>query len=754
MGGMSAIIAEFLAESAENLDSMDQDLVALEKEPSNTEISERVFRTIHTIKGTCGFLAFSKLEAVTHSAETVLAHLRDGNLELTPEVTTTLLKAVDSVREIRAHSGKDGGEGDGVYSDVEEELDAIDREVAKSKKKTPPKTDKAAAGKDRPKAKTPPAPANELAEEVTPETARRDLGLKDSPATEDPALPTVGEASLRVDISVLDLLMNLVGELVLARNQISQNLGGESTPALISASHRLDSITGDLQEAVMQARMQPISVILSTLPRFVRDLSVASGKEIDIDIQGQETDLDKSVIEAIKTSLLHLVRNAVDHGIETPEQREKAGKPRTGKISLRAAHEGGSVAIEVRDDGNGLDSERILQRATEVGLVTPDELEHLTRTQIEQFVFRPGFSTVHEVTNVSGRGVGLDVVRANVESIGGAVEMQSEAHRSTTIKIKIPLTLAIVSVILVRAGGQRFALPQASVVELVRLGQGDRELGIEHLHGVPVYRLRGRLLPLVVLSEQLGLSSGGIDSEESIIVLQGDNHRFGLLVDSIDDSQEIVVKPLGRRLGRLPFAGATILGDGSITLILDVFRIGLGAGVVSDARVRALTADSSHVESVRTPGLQSFLLLQGADDERMAVDLSRVSRLESMDRGHIERVGGNPVVQYRGEILPLIDLQRALPERRASRRSETAEPRSDVSVVICTIDGRSCGLLVHRIIDIVDADLSDSKAGSREGVRACSVIDGRINEIIDLAAVIRLVDPNFFTGDAEPEGKA
>ena len=754
MGGMSAIIAEFLAESAENLDSMDQDLVALEKEPSNTEISERVFRTIHTIKGTCGFLAFSKLEAVTHSAETVLAHLRDGNLELTPEVTTTLLKAVDSVREILAHIGKDGGEGDGVYSDVEEELDAIDRDVAKSKKKTPSNTDKAAAGKDRPKAKAPPAPANELAEEVTPETARRDLGLKDSPATEDPALPTVGEASLRVDISVLDLLMNLVGELVLARNQISQNLGGESTPALISASHRLDSITGDLQEAVMQARMQPISVILSTLPRFVRDLSVASGKEIDIDIQGQETDLDKSVIEAIKTSLLHLVRNAVDHGIETPEQREKAGKPRTGKISLRAAHEGGSVAIEVRDDGNGLDSERILQRATEVGLVTPDELEHLTRTQIEQFVFRPGFSTVHEVTNVSGRGVGLDVVRANVESIGGAVEMQSEAHRSTTIKIKIPLTLAIVSVILVRAGGQRFALPQASVVELVRLGQGDRELGIEHLHGVPVYRLRGRLLPLVVLSEQLGLSSGGIDSEESIIVLQGDNHRFGLLVDSIDDSQEIVVKPLGRRLGRLPFAGATILGDGSITLILDVFRIGLGAGVVSDARVRALTADSSHVESVRTPGLQSFLLLQGADDERMAVDLSRVSRLESMDRGHIERVGGNPVVQYRGEILPLIDLQRALPERRASRRSETAEPRSDVSVVICTIDGRSCGLLVHRIIDIVDADLSDSKAGSREGVRACSVIDGRINEIIDLAAVIRLVDPNFFTGDAEPEGKA
>ncbi len=746
MGGMSAIIAEFLAESVENLDSMDQDLVALEKDPSSTEVIERIFRTIHTIKGTCGFLAFSKLEAVTHSAETVLAHLRDGHLELTPEITTTLLRAVDSVREILAHIEKDGGEGDGVYSDVEQELDAIDRSVQDTEKmKAAAKKDSPAVDDVRAEPETPPAPAKELAEEVTPETAKRDLDKVSPPTKEEAAPPTVGESSLRVDISVLDLLMNLVGELVLARNQISQNLSVDSPPALISASQRLDSITGDLQEAVMRARMQPISAILSTLPRFVRDLSVASGKEIEIDIQGQETDLDKSVIEAIKTSLLHLVRNAVDHGIETPEQREKSGKPRAGQISLRAAHEGGNVAIEVRDDGNGLDPERIRERALAAGLVRPDEAEGLSQNQIEQFVFRPGFSTARKVTNVSGRGVGLDVVRSNVESIGGAVEMQSEPHRSTTFKIKIPLTLAIVSVILVRSQGRRFAVPQASVVELVRLGRGDEELGIEHLHGVPVYRLRGRLLPLVTLSEQLGLSSGGIDREECIIVLQGDNHQFGLLVDSIDDSQEIVVKPLGRRLGGLPYAGATILGDGSITLILDVFRIGLAAGVVSDARVRALTADPTVVEAAPATGLHRVLMLQGADDERMALDLSRVSRLESLDRSRLESVGGNLVVQYRGEILPMIDLQRALPERRTSRRSEPSDPVNDASVVICTIDGRSCGLLVHKILDIVDADLSDSTSGSREGVQACSVIDGRINEIIDLAAVIRLVDPSFFT---------
>jgi two-component system, chemotaxis family, sensor kinase CheA len=742
MGGMSAIIGEFLAESVENLDSVDQDIVTLEKDPSNTEVIERVFRTIHTIKGTCGFLAFSKLEAVTHSAETVLALVRDGNLDLTPEITTTLLKAIDSVREILAHIEKDETEGDGDYSEIARELDAIDQIAKEGKKKPPPQVKTKPAEKTKAKPATKKTP--DLVEEVTPETAKRDLGDREAPTAVDTVGPTVGESSLRVDISVLDRLMNLVGELVLARNQISQNLSHESNLALTTASQRLDSITGELQEAVMRARMQPISSILSTLPRFVRDLAITSGKELEIEIQGQETDLDKSVLEAIKTSLLHLVRNAVDHGIESPQDREKAGKPRAGKIMLRAAHEGGSVAIEVRDDGKGLDSERILERAISAGIVNPELGEDLTHSQIEQFVFRAGFSTARKVTNVSGRGVGLDVVRTNVESIGGVIEMQSEPSQSTTFRIKIPLTLAIVSVILVRSGGQRFALPQASVVELVRLGRGDNELGIEKLHGVPVYRLRGRLLPLVSLSEELGLTSSGSGSEESIIVLQGDNRQFGLLVDSIDDSQEIVVKPLGRRLTGLPFAGATILGDGTITLILDVFRVGLAAGVVSDTRARALSADPA-ASPVSATGLTRVLLIRGRDDERMALDLSRVSRLESLDRGRIERVGDNLVVQYRGEILPMIDLQRALPERRSNRRNEPSQNVDDASVVICTIDGRSCGLLVHRILDIVDADLSDATAGSRQGIEACSVIDGRINEIIDLAGVIRLSDPDFFS---------
>ncbi|MCU0302755.1 MAG: chemotaxis protein CheW [Thermoanaerobaculales bacterium] len=740
---MSAIIAEFLAESVENLDSMDQDLVTLEKDPGNTEVIERIFRTIHTIKGTCGFLAFGKLEGVTHAAETVLAHLRDGNLELTVEITTTLLKAVDSVREILAHIEKDETEGDGDYTAISEELEAIDRAAGAGKKKPPSKKTKktAGAGSLKPAQEAPPAPARERS--ITAETARKDLEGAGNGAAEDPIGPTVGESSLRVDVTVLDLLMNLVGELVLARNQLSQNLPGDSGAALTGAAQRLDSITGELQEAVMRARMQPISSILTKIPRFVRDLAVSAGKEVEIELHGQDTDLDKSVLEAIKTSLLHLMRNAVDHGIELPDERVARGKPRAGRVVLRAAHESGAVAIEVKDDGRGLDSERILERALEVGIVRPEEAPELSRSQIEQIVFRPGFSTAREVTNVSGRGVGLDVVRANVESIGGSVEMQSEAGRSTTFRIKIPLTLAIVSVILARVRGHRFAVPQASVVELVRLGRADGSLGIERLHGVPVYRLRGRLLPLVRLADELGLPDQGGPPEESIIVLQGDDRQFGLLVDSIDDSQEIVVKPLGHRLAGVPFAGATILGDGSITLILDVFRVGLAAGVVSDTRMHALTAETP-VMTAPAPGRSRMLLIQGSDDERLALDLGRVSRLETLDRGRIESVGDRLVVQYRGEILRLIDLETALPERRASRRTAPPDPRSEAVVVICNIDGRSCGLLVHRILDIVDADLTEATSASRRGVEACAVISGRVNEVIDLPKVIESSDPGFF----------
>jgi len=735
MGGMDAIIAEFLAESTENLDQLDQDLISLEKNPSDLEVFSRIFRTIHTIKGTCGFLAFQKLEAVTHAGESVLGLLRDGTLALRPDITTELLAMIDAVRAILANIDRTGGEGDEDYSALIDRLRAVEQhpgvEPEDAKKKPAAATDD-----DN--------PAKQV-KDAGPATEDEEAG-DEGHSLELTSSPALAESNLRVDVRVLDNLMNLVGELVLARNQLVQHITASTDPQLAASSQRLDGITGELQEAVMRTRMQPISSIWSKLPRFVRDLSLSFGKEVEIQMEGGDTGLDKSVIEAIKGSLLHLVRNAVDHGIESPEVRAERGKPSAGTLRLRAHHEGGSVVIEVKDDGGGLDHEKILARAIKGGLVDQESASTLSRQEIESFIFHPGFSTAAKITNISGRGVGLDVVRANIESIGGTIELSSDAGKSTTFRVKIPLTLAIVSVLLVAAGSSRIAIPQASVVELVRLAGDGADLGIEDLNGVPVCRLRGDLLPLVFLNKELALGghTGNAERQATIVVLQGDDRRFGLVVDAIEDSQEIVVKALGRRLAGLPFAGATILGDGQIALILDVFRLGLAAGVISDVRAHTLAAAVSAAVEGREERTR-LLCLQGRDDERIAVDFAQVSRLEKVPRSRIEVVGGHLVLQYGDEILQLVELQEALPERRKVRRTPTLRSEEEsIPMVVCTVAGRRFGLLVHRIVDIVDESLKARRPASRVGVRACTVVRDRVTEILDLEVVAKLADSDFF----------
>ncbi len=767
MGGMDSIIAEFLAESFENLDQLDQDLVSLEKHPDDLEVFGRIFRTIHTIKGTCGFLAFQKLEAVAHAGESLLARLRDGTLSLRPEITTDLLVMIDAVRTILTTIDRTGGEGDSGYTDLiarlqafeaaEAPVEEVDQKTAPSPagkktkaKKRPAQAKKTAsrAVSKKPETKTSSAEEHLPAPPGKPEEEETSDGLE---TLELAAIPAAAESNIRVDVRVLDHLMNLVGELVLARNQLVQRLSGGQDARLAASSQRLDSITGQLQEAVMRTRMQPISSIWQKLPRFVRDLALKFGKEVEIEMEGEETDLDKSVIEAIKGSLLHLVRNAVDHGIEAPDVRESQGKPRAGKLRLRAHHEGGNVIIEVRDDGRGLDQAQILERAIKAGFVDPADAETLDSREINSFVFRAGFSTAAKVTNISGRGVGLDVVRTNIESLGGSIELQSEAGKSTTFRLKIPLTLAIVTVLLSSAGRHRVAIPQASVVELVRLDGSGEDLGIEDLNGVPVYRLRGKLLPLVYLNRELDITRENPQSPTvNIVVLQGDDRRFGLIVDSIEDSQEIVVKPLGHMLAGVPFAGATILGDGQIALILDVFRLGLAAGVVSETRAHSIASQVSSAVLERQHQTR-LVALQGRSDERMAIDFDAVTRLEHFSRSAIEWVGDRQVVQYGDRILQLFDLQNALPERRQQARDSVASlDDQTVPVVVCTVKGRLVGLIAHRIVDIVEESLKARKAGSRDGVTACAVIQDRVTEILDLERIVQLADPGFF--DRETEG--
>jgi two-component system chemotaxis sensor kinase CheA len=762
---MDAIIAEFLAESVENLDQLDQDLVSLEKNPSDREVYGRIFRTIHTIKGTCGFLAFGNLESVTHVGESLLGRLRDGEIDLTPEITTDLLAMIDAVRAILGNIDANGTEGDEDFGALITRLKGHDdaagggnpkpkstakkatKKPAAAKKKAAAPKVKAKDSSSNAKTKKRPTP-KKAAEAPAAEPADTEDGHED---LELMSVPAAAETNIRVDVRVLDHLMNLVGELVLARNQLVQHLATAADSHLVSSSQRLDSITSELQEAVMRTRMQPISSIWQKLPRFTRDLALSFGKEVEFEMEGEDTDLDKSVIEAIKGSLLHLVRNSVDHGIEAPDIREARGKPRAGKLRLRAHHEGGNVVIEVRDDGGGLDHERIAARAVEGGLISEEESANLSRAATEALIFRPGFSTASKITNISGRGVGLDVVRTNIESLGGSIELQSDAGRSTTFRVKIPLTLAIVSVLLVRADDHRIAIPQASVVELIRLEGEGSKTGIEDLGGVPVYRLRGKLLPLVFLDHELGVGDGDeAASGANIVVLQGDDRQFGLVVAGVEDSQEIVVKPLGRSLSGLPFAGATILGDGQIALILDVYRLGLAAGVVSESRAHTIASQISHAVKRRAT-TERLVCLHGEDDERLAIDFEQVNRLEFFPRASLEQVGNQTVVQYGDEILPLIELQQTLPERRKEARNPSVRRDDTVPVVVCTVSGRRVGLVAHRIVDIIDEDLKARKAGSREGVRSCAVIRSRVTEILDLESLIRLSDPEFFERSIEQE---
>ena len=548
------------------------------------------------------------------------------------------------------------------------------------------------------------------------------------------------ETSIRVDVGLLDKLMNLVGELVLARNQILQ-LGAHRDAAFAGTTQRLNLITTELQEGVMKTRMQPIGNVWNKFPRVVRDLAHECGKRVRIEMEGAETELDRTIIEAIKDPLTHVVRNAVDHGIEAPEVRTARGKSATGRLTLRAFHEGGRVNIEISDDGAGIDPERVRQSAVRKGLVSVERAARMTEREAVGLVFMPGFSTADQVTRISGRGVGMDVVKTNVEKIGGSVEIHSAPGCGTALKIRIPLTLAIVPALIVTDDGERYAIPQVSLLELVRLEGATARTGIETIQGAPVYRLRGNLLPLVYLREALGSARPTVEANEdavlNIVVLQADDRQFGLVVDGVNDTEEIVVKPLGKEIkGVAVFAGATIMGDGRVALILDVLGLAQRGGVVTGVRDRAHNETATQTLS-EGENRQALLLFQVDDTSRLALPLSMVARLEEFPRDRVERAGRRDVVQYRGEILPLIDLCEVL---------GGSAPLDDgpLQVVVYAEQGRSVGLVVRRILDIVEEVPGIKHRATAHGLLGSTTIQGRVTDLLDVHGVIRAVDPTFF----------
>ncbi len=741
------IVGEFLIESYENLDQLDQDFVTLEEQPTNRDILSGIFRTIHTIKGTSGFLGYSKLEALTHVGENLLSKLRDGELVLVEEMTTALLAMVDSVREILGSIETAGSEPETNYDELAATLSRLlDAEpeqkprvgdiLIEEGKATPEDIAAAVAGQDTGDER--PIGQILVGEGVV---AQKDVSKALSKQVSSKG-QSAADSSIRVDVGLLDKLMNLVGELVLARNQIVQFTSSNAEAELVNASQRLSMITSELQEGVMKTRMQPIGTVWNKLPRVVRDLSVSCHKKINVEMEGKETELDKSLIEAIKDPLTHIVRNAVDHGIETPEVRVAAGKPEEGTMLLHAFHEGGQVNIVISDDGGGIPVEKVKAKALEKGVITPEQAESMADRDVQNLVFNAGFSTAAEVTNISGRGVGMDVVRSNIEKIGGSVEVQSTEGVGSTFKIKIPLTLAIVPALIVSNGGDRFAIPQVNLVELVRLDRGGAVNNIEKVHGTPVYRLRGKLLPLVYLDEVLELGRGSEVEDETdslnIVVLVADNRQFGLVVSDIHDSQEIVVRPLGKELKEVDvYAGATIMGDGQVALIIDILGMAQRAGMLSTERDRARVDHQDDDSQLEKGDRETLLVFRGPDDSRMAIPLSLVTRLEEFQWSTIERSGTQSVVQYRDEIMPLIEIGDALPERRSTPRSGEGEGAVEtVHVVVYSPEGRSVGLVVEEILDIVESSMDVQRPSSRLGVMGSVVLEERVTELLDLPGIV------------------
>jgi two-component system chemotaxis sensor kinase CheA len=676
---------EFIAESQEGLDRMERCLTELETRPGDSaQLVGEIFRAVHTIKGTTGFLGFERLEKLAHAGEHLLGSLREGKLVVTSELISGLLRLMDGLRSILALIEATGSEG----TRVGDEDSALIAELAA---------------------------LNEEGSVAAGATGSAAIVVGQSIAA--PAAVTgvaaLSDKTLRIDVEVLNRMMNLVGELVLTRNQMLQS-GVEATnfPEL---ARRLDSVTADLRETVMQARMQPVGNLFGKFPRMVRDLAQTCGREVRIEFSGQETGLDKSLLEAIKDPLTHAVRNAVDHGIEPPNVRVMAGKPSEGCLKLRAFHQSGSVVIELADDGAGIAIERVLAKAIERGLVTQEQAADMTEREALQLIFLPGFSTAAAVTTVSGRGVGMDVVRANVEKVGGSVELESKVGVGTTLRLRVPLTLAIVPALVVRSGGQSFALPQSALVELVYVPKRDEEKAVERMGTAELYRLRERLLPVVWLDRLLGLETRSGEDRHGfyMAVLEAEGCRYGLVVDDLLAPEEIVVKPLSAVLKEIGlFSGATVLGSGMLALILDIGATAARAGVKP---VEEEVGEIEVLDGNMGGAEVSLLVFEARARERTALPLDAVERIESVPLTQIEYAGGRPLLQYRGELLPLRDDGGVLTELE---EMQERGGEASVTVLICGGSGKGemqrTGMVVRRVLDVSGGTLIEKDATSGE----------------------------------------
>lgn len=784
---MDDLLSEFLTETAESMDTLDVELVKFEQDPNDEAILGNIFRLVHTIKGTCGFLGLPRLESVAHASENVLGNFRDGSLNVSAGAVTLILESLDRIKEILTALEETEAEPDGDDSELIGRLnhlsdtgevpgdEAAPQEAAPVEEEPPLIVDVegegGAADTDDLQAifdATPyKGPGDPMAAKKAADGAQDEAVPAEAPAPASVPAPAKETApvevkapekkttlaaekressgvvqTIRVNVDLLENLMTMVSELVLTRNQLLQILRSAGDSEFNAPLQRLSHVTSELQEGVMKTRMQPIGNAWAKLPRIVRDLSIELGKKIDLQMIGAETELDRQVLDIIKDPLTHMVRNSADHGIEGPEDRAAAGKSETGTITLNAFHEGGHIIIEIRDDGKGLNTARIKQKCIENGLATEIELESMSDHQIQQFVFQPGFSTAQQVTSVSGRGVGMDVVKTNIDKIGGNVELKSEEGKGSTFAIKIPLTLAIVSALIVECANERFAIPQISVVELVRSGDNS-EHTIESIHGTPVLRIRDVLMPLVSLRKLLNMEESKLDQREQVIVIaQVGTNTFGIIVDKIYDAEEIVVKPVSTILRHIDtFSGNTILGDGSVIMILDLNGIAKELGDVSAVTADAMaTEEAKALQSGNADDRVALLLFRAGSESPKAVPLALIARLEEIDFDKVEFTDGQALVQYRGNLMPLVPISDDYEMPKTGRKP----------TLVFSDRERSMGLVVDEILDIVDDHLDVELGAESQGMVGSAIINGQATEVIDTGYYLTQAFSDWFGSEAGP----
>ncbi len=690
------ILLAFLEESRDNLDQLDKDLVALETDPHDVALLARVFRVVHTLKGTCGFLGLPTLEGLAHAGEDLLGALRSAELVLDRPMTSSLLRLVDAVRHILSciavTSAEPPESQDHLVAELRGHLSATTGVVPHSQPQPAP-------------ADAPPG------DERVPPPAR------------------TADTTVRVDVAILDTLMDLVGELVLVGSRIGELAALDDDGPLAAPYRDLRVVSAELQDSVMTARLQPVGTVTGKFHRIARDLAAALGKHIVVQVEGEDVGVDKAVNEALRDPLLHLVRNALDHGIESPAERTAAGKPVAGHLRIRTFHEGGRVHLEVSDDGRGVDAEALVAKAVAASLLTGDEATRLDQADQLALMFHAGLSTKQDVTSTSGRGVGMDVVRTSLEQVGGSIEVASSAGRGTQFRLSIPLTLAIMPILVAWCGDEHYAIPQVHLREVVHLDAESLADRIDVVSSARMLRLRGRLLPLVDLAACLGDTSRRTDGALVVVVLDSDGRRFGLVVDDVGDTVDAVVKPLPRRLrGVVAYAGTTILGDGRATLILDVPALAGAAGIAVST-----PEDAASAAATTTVGL---LLATAPDGGRLAVRIAQVRRLEHFAHEQVEQMGALDVVQYAGGILPLVHVSALLPERRLTGREASGVPTSEsIAAVVCHGAQGLVGFVVRSIDDVVAEPAVPRQPPSRPGVEACLVVDGQVTELLDLEAL-------------------